>query len=240
MRFAIIMPAYNEEPRIRDTIASAKAVSDSEIIVVDDGSGDATGKAALSSGATLLRLPFNLGYGAAIQTGIKYAFGRGYECAVFMDADGQHDAAFIAALVAPVASGEADVAIGSRFLEKSGYEMPPLKRAGAALLAKAVSFITGTKATDTTSGFQAINKRAMRLYASDAFPPDYPDADVLVMLHRCGMTFVEVPVAMRPNPKKRPMHGGLAIYYYAFKMFLSVFVTLLRKERGCGDKEDGI
>lgn len=238
MVFAIVMPAYNEEPRIGQSIAAIRKYTDAEIVVIDDGSTDATREAALRAGATLLRLPFNLGYGAALQTGFKYALLKGYGYALQMDADGQHDPRYINALIEPVIAGACDVAIGSRFLKNSGYRMPLIKRAGAAFLGRFVSLITGQKITDTTSGFKALNKRALRLFAGGAFPSDYPDADIIIMLHKCGMRFAEAPVAMNPNPKEKPMHGGLLLCYYAFKMLLSILVTLLRKEPGCGDREE--
>ncbi|MDP3260463.1 MAG: glycosyltransferase family 2 protein [Thermodesulfovibrionales bacterium] len=228
--FAIIIPAFNEEGRIGATIAGIRKVSDADIVVVNDGSDDGTASEAKAAGAVVIELPSNLGYGAALQTGFKYALDRGYEFAVQMDADGQHDPMSIGTLIEPVIADEVDVTIGSRFMDKGNYKAPFVRRMGMYFFGLIASLFTGRKITDPTSGFQALNKKVMEFYASDAYPADYPDADVIIMLHRQGFRFKEVPVIMH-NAAKRSMHGGiLKPLYYIFKMMLSIFVTLLRKE----------
>jgi glycosyltransferase involved in cell wall biosynthesis len=224
------MPACNEEGRIASTISGIRKFGNADIVVVDDGSNDSTASEARASGARVIELPFNLGYGAALQTGFKYALDKGYEFAVQMDADGQHDPASIKALIEPVIADEVDVAIGSRFMYKGNYKAPFVRRIGMYFFGLIASLFTGRKITDPTSGFQALNKKVMEFYASAAYPVDYPDADVIIMLHRQGFRFKEVPVIMH-NAAKRSMHGGiLNPMYYIFKMMLSIFVTLLRKE----------
>ena len=226
----VIIPAYNEAGRIATTIAGIRKFGNADIIVVDDGSDDSTASEARAAGARVIELPFNLGYGAALQTGFKYALNRGYEFAVQMDADGQHDPLSIEALISPVLKDEVDVVIGSRFLDKGNYKAPFVRRMGMYFFGIITSVLTGRRITDPTSGFQALNKKVMEFYASDAYPADYPDADVIIMLHRQGFRFKEVPVIMH-NAAKRSMHGGiLKPMYYIFKMMLSIFVTLLRKE----------
>jgi len=226
----VIIPAYNEAGRIATTIAGIRKFGNADIIVVDDGSDDSTASEARAAGARVIELPFNLGYGAALQTGFKYALNRGYEFAVQMDADGQHDPLSIEALTSPVLKDEVDVVIGSRFLDKGNYKAPFVRRMGMYFFGIITSVLTGRRITDPTSGFQALNKKVMEFYASDAYPADYPDADVIIMLHRQGFRFKEVPVIMH-NAAKRSMHGGiLKPMYYIFKMMLSIFVTLLRKE----------
>lgn len=228
--FAIIMPAYNEAGRISSTIAGIRKFSSADIVVVSDGSDDDTAGEAKAAGAVVIELPSNLGYGAALQTGFKYALDRGYEFAVQMDADGQHDPMSIKTLIEPVIADEVDVTIGSRFMCKGNYKAPFVRRIGMYFFGLIASLFTGRKITDPTSGFQALNKKVMEFYASDAYPVDYPDADVIIMLHRQGFRFKEVPVIMH-NAAKRSMHGGiLKPLYYIFKMMLSIFVTLLRKE----------
>ena len=183
-----------------------------------------------AAGALVINLSSNLGYGAALQTGFKFALDKGYEFAVQMDADGQHDPLSIEALISPVLKDEVDVVIGSRFLDKGNYKAPFVRRMGMYFFGIITSVLTGRRITDPTSGFQALNKKVMEFYASDAYPVDYPDADVIIMLHRQGFRFKEVPVIMH-NAAKRSMHGGiLKPMYYIFKMMLSIFVTLLRKE----------
>ena len=224
------MPSCNEEGRIAPTISGIRKFSSADIVVVDDGSNDSTASEARAAGARVIELPFNLGYGATLQTGFKYALDRGYEFAVQMDADGQHDPMSIKTLIEPVIADEVDVTIGSRFMDKGNYKAPFVRRMGMYFFGIITSVLTGRRITDPTSGFQALNKKVMEFYASDAYPVDYPDADVIIMLHRQGFRFKEVPVIMH-NAAKRSMHGGiLKPMYYIFKMMLSIFVTLLRKE----------
>jgi len=227
---AIIIPAYNEAGRIATSIAGIRKFGNADVVVVDDGSNDDTAGEAKAAGARVIELPFNLGYGAALQTGFKYAIDKGYEFAVQMDADGQHDPLSMEALISPVLRDEIDVVIGSRFLDKGNYKAPFVRRMGMYFFGIITSVVTGRRITDPTSGFQDLNKKVMEFYASDAYPADYPDADVIIMLHRQGFRFKEVPVIMH-NAAKRSMHGGiLKPLYYIFKMMLSIFVTLLRKE----------
>ena len=227
---AIIIPAYNEAGRIATSIAGIRKFGNADVVIVTDGSDDSTASEARAAGARVIELPFNLGYGAALQTGFKYALDKGYEFAVQMDADGQHDPLSIEALISPVLKDEVDVVIGSRFLDKGNYKAPFVRRMGMYFFGIITSVVTGRRITDPTSGFQALNKKVMEFYASDAYPADYPDADVIIMLHRQGFRFKEVPVIMH-NAAKRSMHGGiLKPLYYIFKMMLSIFVTLLRKE----------
>jgi len=228
--FVIIIPAYNEEGRIRDTISGIRRLSDARIVVVNDGSHDRTSEEAVLAGAIVVELPFNLGYGAALQTGYQYALRTGYAYAVQMDADGQHDPSYITALMHAVQGRDIDVVIGSRFLGEGEYRPTAIKKIGMVFFRILASLLTGQKVTDPTSGFQALNLRAMQFYASDAYPVDFPDADVLVMLHRRGMQFREIPVKMYPSTKKKAMHSGTVPTYYLFKMILSIVVTLLRKK----------
>ena len=228
-RFVIIIPAYDEAARISSTIAGIRKFTDAEIIVIDDGSTDETTTVAARDGAVVITLPFNLGYGAALQTGFKYALRKGYSLALQMDADGQHDPAYILPLIEDVLSGRTDVAIGSRFLGEGDYRPTTAKKIGMVFFRTIASGITGQKITDPTSGFQALNRKAMEFYASEAYPVDFPDADVLVMLYKKGIRFQEVPVSMNQNTKEKTMHSGIVPLYYLFKMVLSIFVTLLRK-----------
>lgn len=228
--FVVIIPAYNEAERISTTIAGIRKFFKADIIVVSDGSTDNTVSEAKAAGAVVIELPFNLGYGAALQTGFKYALKKGYTFAIQMDADCQHDPSNIQSLIEPVIKGEVDITIGSRFL-KGNYKTSFLKRLGMLFFAFIASFITGKKVTDPTSGFQALNRKVMEFYVSDLYPADYPDADVIIMLHRKGIKFSEIPVIMKTAVGKAPMHSGLKPFYYIFKMLLSIFVTLLRNTK---------
>ncbi len=228
-RSLVLIPAYNEAARIGTVIAGIRhIVPDLPVLVVNDGSRDDTARAAGEAGAIVVSHPFNMGYGAAIQTGYKYARKMEYDFLVQLDADGQHDPECIPSLLAPVIAGEADIAIGSRFLGNS-YRPPLARRAGMALFRTIVSTIVGKNVTDTTSGFQAFNRPVIRFFCSDVFPVDYPDADMLIMLHRVGFRMTEVPVRMYENSEGKSMHSGLKPLYYMFKMLLSIGVTLMRE-----------
>lgn len=229
----VIIPAYNESGGIASTIAEIRRFSSADIIVVSDGSTDNTVREAKAAGAVVIELSFNLGYGAALQTGFKYALKKGYRFAVQMDADGQHDPSAIQSLIEPVLKDGADIAIGSRFLRRGGYKAPFIRKLGMSFFAFIASIFTGKRVTDPTSGFQALTRRVMEFYASDTYPLDYPDADVIIMLHRMGIRFIEVPVTMKRADGKVSMHSGLKPFYYTFKMLLSILVTLLRS-RGEG------
>ena len=232
-RLIVIIPAYNEGKRIAAVVAGVRAaVSDAHVVVINDCSRDETAIAAAQAGAVVVSHPFNMGYGAAIQTGYKYARDKGFDYLVQLDADGQHDPAGIAALLAPVVAGEADITIGSRFLGNS-YRPPLSRRLGMALFRRIVFLVTGSAITDTTSGYQAFNSEVIRFFATDIFPVDYPDADMLIMLHRAGFRISEVPVRMFENSEGTSMHSGLKPLYYMFKMLLSICVTLMR-EKGSG------
>lgn len=233
----VIIPAYNEEMGIADVIQGIHRYAlDAEILVVDDGSSDRTREVSLNAGARVVSHPFNLGYGSALQTGYKYALMKGYETIVQMDGDGQHDPSFIANLLAVIQRKEADVAIGSRFLDTRGagsgdqpYRPPLVRRLGMKLFGTIASLIIRQKITDPTSGYQAMNRKVLEWVSSDRFPCDYPDADVLIMLHRAGFRIKEVPVRMFQNEEKKSMHSGWKPIYYVFKMFLSILVTLMRR-----------
>ena len=226
----IIIPAYNEEKNIAGVIngiiAAAPVV---DILVVNDGGEDRTEEIVRELGEQVISLPYNMGYGVALQTGFIYALKKGYEYAVQIDADGQHDPKDIPKLLDIVLSGEADVVIGSRFLNGGKYNAPAVRRLGMLFFARLTSFIIGKKITDPTSGYQAINKHGLQFYAGDYYPVDFPDADVIIMLHRAGLKIKEIPVTMYPGVQGKSMHSGLKPIYYIFKMFLSIFVTLLRK-----------
>jgi len=229
----IVIPAHNEERNLPSLLESIrKKISEVDILVIDDGSTDRTARVAEKSGALVATLPFNMGYGAALQTGFKFALMKRYQYVVQMDADGQHDPGSIQALLDEIGKEDVDVVIGSRFLgNKERYKASFVRRTGIYIFGKIASIITGQSSTDPTSGFQALNRDALRFYASPYYPVDYPDADVIIMLHRAGLRIREIPVTMHTRKEGKSMHSGLKPLYYIFKMFLSMFVTLLRNDR---------
>jgi glycosyltransferase involved in cell wall biosynthesis len=230
----VIVPAYREEATLPRLLAElSRVVPELEVVVVDDGSGDGTARVAAAAGARVLRHPFNLGYGAALQTGYKYAMERGADWVVQMDGDGQHLPAEIPALLEPLRRGECDVVVGSRFLAESGYRMGPLRTIGRHLF-RVVARVAGLSVTDPTSGFQALGRRAVELFADDWFPSDYPDVDVLLMASRAGLRVREQPVRMAAESRPSTLHAGWKPLYYVYKMLLSTWAATARR-KGDGD-----
>ena len=225
-----IVPAYREERAIGGVIAEIRdADLDLDVVVVDDGSSDATAEAAAAAGAAVVRLPFNLGIGAAVQTGFRYALERGYDTAVRLDGDGQHDPTELPKLLEPLARDEADVVTGSRFRDTGGGYRPPLaRRLGITWFARLVSLLSGQRVTDTTSGFQALNRRGIALFASD-YPSDYPEVEATVLLLKHRLRLVEVPVQMREREHGSSSITFLRSLYYAIKVTLALLVAMGRR-----------
>lgn len=231
MKSLVLVPAFNEAARVGRVLAGVRAaVPDATILVVDDGSSDHTADVARAAGARVVRLPFNLGAGVAAQTGYKLAVREGHDCVVQIDADGQHEPADIPALLAVIQRDEADVVIGSRFLGGVAYQPALLRRAGMGLFRWLAWLLTGVRFSDVTSGFRAFSGDVLRFVATEWYPTDYADADVLITLRRAGFRLREVPVRMYPRAGGRSMHAGLRPIYYVFKMLLSVALAPLRHE----------
>ena len=225
----IIIPVLNEEKSIGPLVEGIRGYADAEVIVIDDGSHDRTAQNAQKAGALIIRHPFNMGYGVALQTGYKCAAKEGYDYILQMDGDGQHDPRFIKEFFRTMEAEECDVIIGSRFLGDNDYKAGILKSAGIKLFRFITRIVTGANITDPTSGYQCLSKKVFTVFTSDSFPDDYPDANIIVVLHRLGFKIKEIAVAMSENPEGRSMHKGITtVLYYFFKMFLSIFVSLLR------------
>ncbi len=219
------MPALNEAGNLPDVLAELRARWPGAVqLVVDDGSSDATAAVARAQGALVAVLPFRLGYGGAVQTGIKYGLRRGFAVVVTFDADGQHDPADVGALVDAVRGG-ADLAIGSRALAASSYRGGVGRRTGRAVFALLARALTGLRLTDPTSGLKALGPRGQALFAVSRFPDRYPDADALVLARRARLTIAERPARMRPSRNRHSMHGGLGSFAYGFNMLFSLFVA---------------
>jgi glycosyltransferase involved in cell wall biosynthesis len=229
-RIVAVVPAYDEEGAIGSVVGEIRAFDPTiDVVVVDDGSTDSTAAAAAAAGAAVVRLPFNLGIGAAVQTGFRYALERGYDVAVRLDGDGQHDPAELPKLLAPLARDEADVVTGSRFRDaESGYRPPLARRLGITWFARLVSLLSGQRVTDTTSGFQALNRRGIALFASD-YPSDYPEVEATVLLLKHRLRLVEVPVRMREREHGSSSITFLRSLYYAIKVTLALFVAMARR-----------
>ena len=240
-KIVTIIPAFNEEKTIAQVISGVrKSAPYCDILVINDGSSDSTGKRAKAAGARVIHLPFNMGYGIALQTGYKYALEKGYHYMIQMDGDGQHDPQNIKGLLEVVTSGKANIAIGSRFSKNSKnpiYKAGWIRKTGIMLFSSIASVIIKQRVSDPTSGYQAIDQKVAKFYASESYPCDYPDADVIIMLHRAGFEIKEFPVVMYRNKRKNSMHSGMKPLYYIFKMFLSIFLTLLRKREPLNQRD---
>jgi glycosyltransferase involved in cell wall biosynthesis len=225
----IIIPAYNEEGRVGGVVRDVKRnLPDADVLVVNDASGDRTAAEASEAGAITVSLPVNGGYGTALQTGYKYGVRHGYSTIGQIDADGQHQAEYLVEMRKALHDQQADVIIGSRFLDRDGHYQPSLARSvGIGLFARIASTITRQHISDPTSGLQMMHIEVARFFCSEVYPTDYPDADILILLHRTGFRVREVPVQMLPSPGQS-MHSGHRSLYYVYKMLLSIFVTLLR------------
>lgn len=225
----IIIPARNEAGRIGDVLRDLdKQGVEADVLVIDDGSDDNTANEAERFGAQVIRHPFNLGYGATLQTGYIYANKRNYNQIVQMDGDGQHDPACVHTLLDNL-SDDVDLVLGSRFLNGDAPPVTLARRLGSRLFAWIVTKWTGTRITDPTSGFQALSRRVLREVVQDSFPEDFPDADVLITLYRAGLKLKEVPVRMHERKGGVSMHRGSMAAYYAYKMFLTLALLAVRR-----------
>ena len=226
----ILIPACNEEGRLAKVLTAISAQNvGADVLVIDDGSVDGTAAEARRRGAQVVSHPFNLGYGSALHTGYLFAHRNAYDRLVQMDADGQHDPVSLPALLLGLDSG-ADVVVGSRYLLGQPPRTSFLRKLGSKLFAWIVTRWTGVKITDPTSGYQALSKRALDEVTSDAFPEDYPDADVLITMHRAGLRLKEIPVLMHERIGGLSMHRGGRAAYYAYKMFLTLALIPVRRK----------
>jgi glycosyltransferase involved in cell wall biosynthesis len=231
-RTLVIIPAFNEVESLPVTLDELREVSPAhDVLVVDDGSRDGTAALARARGVTVVSHPFNLGVGGALQTGFRYALEHGYDIGVQFDADGQHDPRFLADIVGPVAEGRCDVAIGSRFVNRSSYRAPLTRRLGMLLFQGVVRLALGQRIADTTSGFRAYS-RAVMVVGQHDFPRDFPDAPLLIMLARRGFRLLEVPVGMRERARGRSFYTLGKSLYYPYKNLLASLMAWLQRPAG--------
>ena len=229
-RTIAIVPARNEAGAIGGVVDEIRAFDPTlDVVVIDDGSTDATAEVARSRGAAVVSLPFNLGIGGAVQTGFKYALAHGYELAVRLDGDGQHDPTELPKLIGPVVRGEADIVVGSRFHGGDSSYRPPLaRRIGIGFFARLVSALVRQRVTDTTSGFQALNRHGIELFAAD-YPHDYPEVEATVMVIRHRLRLLEVQARMREREHGSSSITVLRSLYYMVKVTLALLVGIFRR-----------
>ncbi len=229
-RLLVILPAYNEEANLKQTITKIRThIPKADIAVINDGSTDNTPHVAQEAGAMVLNMPYNVGIGAAVQTGFQFAYRQGYEMVVRNDGDGQHGADGIKRLIQPLLDKEADVVIGSRFISEHGdYGTSLPRRMGISLLAKLLSLITHQPITDPTSGFCAFNRRAIQLFAQ-VYPHDYPEPEAVVIAHRTGLRLCEIPIHMQAREHGQSSITPVRSVYYMIKVTLAILINLLRR-----------
>lgn len=230
-RVLVIVPAWNEESNVGMTVREVLAADDRyDVVVVDDGSTDRTAEVARGAGAAVLPLPFNLGVGGAMKTGFTYAQRHGYDCAIQVDADGQHNPANIAEVLEGLRI--ADISIGARFADVGDYSVRGPRRWAMVFLASVVSRVAKAKLTDVTSGFRAANSRAIAQYVR-YYPAEYlgDTIDSLVAAAHAGLRVTQVPVAMRPRNHGRPSQGPIGSSIYLFRSVFALGLAIMRGRR---------
>ena len=225
-RTLVVVPAYNEEKNLRELIREIKGeLPGVDIVIIDDGSHDKTAGMARELGAEVLELPYNLGIGGAVQTGYKFALEMGYEVVIRVDGDGQHPPSEARKMAVPVLNGEADMAVGSRYLGDGDYEPQVLRKIGTGIFSALVSLMIKQKVTDATSGFAVLNRDAVEILCHES-PRDYPEVESLVILHKNMMRIKEVGVRMKKREGGRSSIRGWKQAYYMIKVMLSLLVRL--------------
>ncbi len=230
MKYLVVLPAYNEETSIREVLREIRGnIAFADTLVVDDGSNDMTALSAAGEGAMVISHPFNLGYGAALQTGFRFAVRRGYDYVITMDADGQHVPSSTRNLIDAMDRHQADVVIGSRFIN-GGYRVGIVRKIGIRLFAHIARVYTGMNITDPTSGFQLLNRSVFSFLAEgDNYPLDYPDVNIIMALHKRKFRIAETPVEMLENATGKSMHSGMRPLLYVVKMWLAIIMVMVRR-----------
>ena len=226
MRTLVVIPTFNEAANITAVVEGVRGTCGGDVLVVDDGSDDATAALARAAGATVLRHACNLGIGAAVQSGFLYAIAHGHDAVVRVDGDGQHDPGFIPVLLDELAHDRADIVVGSRFLAREGYQSTVVRRVGIVILG-VLSALVGARVTDPTSGYWALNRRALEVLGR-WHPDDYPETQSLLLATRAGCRVREVPVVMRPRHGGNSSIGAVHAGFYMLKVILSVLIERIR------------
>ena len=229
MKMLIILPAYNEAGNIARVLEELRRLApEYDCVAVNDGSTDDTAAICRAQGCRVLSLSVNLGIGGAMQTGYRYAARGGYDIAVQVDGDGQHDPAYLAAMLEKLVTEDADMVVGSRFLEGEGYQSTMLRRWGIRYFSFLIRLLTGKTITDPTSGFRMARKALIEAFAED-YPQDYPEPQSLVHLLRQGKKVVEIPVQMRRRGGGSSSIGPGASLYYLVKVTLAILLEEMKR-----------
>ncbi|MET4093478.1 glycosyltransferase family 2 protein [Arthrobacter sp. UYCu712] len=236
-RALVIMPAWNEAESVAATVREVLAQPVSyDVLVVNDGSTDATSAAAAAAGAQVLELPFNIGVGGAMRAGFKYAQRHGYDAVIQVDADGQHDPRDIQRVLDGLA--HADISIGARFADKGNYVVRGPRKWAMVFLARVISAMAGKKLTDVTSGFKAANSRGISQFI-DHYPAEYlgDTIDSLVVAIKSGCVVTQVPVEMRPRQGGQPSHNPAKAAVYLGRSVFALLFALTRKPSHLEDRK---
>jgi hypothetical protein len=228
MRALVLIPAFNEGASVRKLVLRLRrALPGFDVLVIDDGSTDDTVR-QVPAGTAVVTLPFNLGIGGAMQAGYRYAALHGYDIAVQVDGDGQHRPREVLKLVNELVTTGSDLTVGTRFLGGSRYRQTMARSAGAWFLRQVVRTLTGLPVTDVTSGFRAVSRRAIRAFAH-WYPEDYPEPEVILLLHRAGYKIGELPVQMRQRRTGRSSIDVLEGLFYVTKVTVCLVLDLVRQ-----------
>jgi hypothetical protein len=240
LKVLIIVPSYREEANIVRVLQGLEKYAPGiDVLMIIDGSKDRTEEIVSFNGYDSVVHPFNMGYGVALQTGYKYAVKNGYDLVVQIDGDGQHDPKYIKSMIEALLHSESDVVIGSRFLEGGSYDVPLARKVGIKFFSKIASMITRQKISDSTSGFQVLNRKVFNFFSKvDNFPYDYPDADTIITLIYAGFKVKEIPVIMYDRKNGESMTTGLKTVLYVIKMLISILITVIRKKNIYKDSEE--
>ena len=223
----IIIPAYNEAGNIENVVNNLITnYPQYDYVIINDGSRDNTEKICLQNHYEVLNLPINLGIGGAVQTGYCYARDNDYDMAVQIDGDGQHDVAFLEGMIRLIEDGQADVVIGSRFVEKEGFQSSKLRRTGNSFLSGLARILTGVKVKDITSGYRLVNRRFIQIFAQD-YPSDYPEPEAVVIAAVHGGRIAEYPVVMRERENGESSITFKRSVYYMIKVTLAMLIRRL-------------
>lgn len=230
MKILVIIPAYNEQDSIQKVVNNIyEAYNNIDVVVINDGSKDKTYERAKETNATVIDLPCNLGIGGAMQTGYLYAYRNDYDIAVQVDADGQHDSTYIGPMIDIIKSGQANMVVGSRFIEKTGYKQTIFRRIGIKINSAFIKILTGKKIYDTTSGFRAVDKEIIESFSRD-YPYDYPEPCTNMQMVLKGKKIEEIPVKMYNRETGVSSISPLKSVKYMLKVTLSLFLMKIKKD----------
>ncbi len=229
MKKLIIIPAYNEEDNIRSTVEGVlEKAEDFDYVVINDCSSDDTGKICKENDYNVINLPINLGIGGAVQTGYRYGYNKGYDLAVQIDGDGQHNPEFLLKMADFMEKNRVDMVIGSRFIDKEGFQSSAIRRIGIKYFTFLIKILTGKTITDPTSGLRMVNRDIMRMFAVD-YPKDYPEPESIVAVLRRKKTVQEIPVIMRERLGGVSSISFKKSIYYMIKVTLAILIERMRK-----------